>query len=40
MLLGPTVSAGFRAQYDVTPDGQRFLLNTPVERSDDVLFPS
>jgi hypothetical protein len=27
--------AGFRQQYDVTPDGQRFLLNVPVEESGD-----
>ena len=30
MLNGPTSAVGFRAQYDVTPDGQRFLLNVPV----------
>jgi hypothetical protein len=31
MLNGPVASVGFRAQYDVTPDGQRFLVNVPVE---------
>jgi hypothetical protein len=31
MLNGPNTVAGFRAQYDVTRDGQRFLLNVPVE---------
>ena len=31
MLNGPNTIAGFRAQYDVTRDGQRFLLNVPVE---------
>ena len=30
MLNGPSTAVGFRAQYDVTPDGQRFLLNVPV----------
>jgi hypothetical protein len=25
---------GFRAQYDVTADGQRFLLNVPVQDQD------
>lgn len=33
MLNGPTTAVGFRAQYDVTPDGQRFLLNVPVEKA-------
>ncbi len=31
MLIGPTPAVGFRQQYDVTPDGQRFLLNVPSE---------
>jgi hypothetical protein len=31
MLGGPSTVAGFRAQYDVTADGQRFLLNVPVD---------
>jgi len=31
LLNGPNVSTGFRAQYDVTPDGRRFLLNVPLE---------
>ena len=31
LLNGPTISTGFRAQYDVTPDGKRFLVNIPVE---------
>jgi hypothetical protein len=31
MLNGPAAGIGRRAQYDVTPDGQRFLLNVPVE---------
>jgi hypothetical protein len=30
-LNGPTSPVGFRAQYDVTRDGQRFLLNVPAE---------
>jgi eukaryotic-like serine/threonine-protein kinase len=29
LLNGPAAAPGFRAQYDVTPDGQRFLLNVP-----------
>jgi Tol biopolymer transport system component len=33
ILNGPVSSIGFRAQYDVTRDGQRFLLNVPVEDS-------
>jgi dipeptidyl aminopeptidase/acylaminoacyl peptidase len=33
MLNGPAAAVGFRAQYDVTPDGQRFLLNVPVENT-------
>ena len=31
LLNGPNVGQGFRAQYDVARDGQRFLLNVPVE---------
>ena len=31
MLNGPNVANGFRQQYDVTRDGQRFLLNVPLE---------
>jgi Tol biopolymer transport system component len=31
LLNGPAAALGFRAQYDVTRDGQRFLLNVPVE---------
>lgn len=31
MLLGPVTATGFMNQYDVAPDGQRFLLNVPVE---------
>ena len=31
LLNGTTSPPGFRAQYDVTRDGQRFLLNLPVE---------
>jgi hypothetical protein len=30
LLGGPAPVTGFRAQYDVTADGQRFLLNVPV----------
>jgi hypothetical protein len=30
LLNGPTTTVGFRAQYDVTRDGRRFLLNVPV----------
>jgi serine/threonine protein kinase len=33
LLNGPTISTGFRAQYDVTPDGKRFLVNIPVEEA-------
>ena len=33
MLLGPVTSLGFNPQYDVTADGQRFLLNVPVDDS-------
>jgi hypothetical protein len=31
VLNGPISPVGFRAQYDVTRDGQRFLLNVPAE---------
>jgi eukaryotic-like serine/threonine-protein kinase len=31
LLNGATAAAGFRAQYDVTHDGQKFLLNVPLE---------
>ena len=31
VLNGPNSAIGFRAQYDVTRDGQRFLLNVPAE---------
>jgi hypothetical protein len=31
LLNGPSSLFGFRAQYDVTRDGQRFLLNLPAE---------
>jgi hypothetical protein len=31
LLNGPNAGTGFRAQYDVMRDGQRFLLNVPVE---------
>jgi hypothetical protein len=31
LLNGPNGAQGFRAQYDVTRDGQKFLLNVPVE---------
>ena len=33
MLNGPNPAFGFRAQYDVTRDGQRFLLNVPLEET-------
>jgi hypothetical protein len=31
LLGGPVLVTGFRPQYDVTADGQRFLLNVPVD---------
>jgi eukaryotic-like serine/threonine-protein kinase len=31
LLNGPNTGTGFHAQYDVTRDGQKFLLNVPVE---------
>ncbi len=31
ILGGPSTVVGFRAQYDVTANGQRFLLNVPVD---------
>jgi Tol biopolymer transport system component len=34
MLRGPSVSVGLRAQYDVSADGQRFLINVPVEKDE------
>jgi eukaryotic-like serine/threonine-protein kinase len=33
ILLGPTAAVGFRQQYDVTPDGKRFLINVPIDDS-------
>ena len=33
MLNGPNNAIGFRPQYDVTRDGQRFLLNVPLEET-------
>ena len=33
ILNGPSYPNGFRAQYDVTRDGQRFLLNVPAEEA-------
>jgi len=33
MLNGPIAKVGFRAQYDVSSDGRRFLVNLPVEES-------
>jgi hypothetical protein len=33
MLNGRNPAVGFRAQYDVTRDGQRFLLNVPLEET-------
>ena len=37
LLGGPATVTGFRAQYDVTADGKRFLLNLPVDETPD--FP-
>ena len=31
VLNGPSLAVGFRQQFDVAPDGQRFLLNVPLE---------
>ena len=31
LLNGPANAAGIRHQYDVAPDGQRFLLNVPLD---------
>ena len=31
MLNGANSAVGFKAQYDVTRDGQRFLINMPLE---------
>lgn len=33
LLNGPVIATGFRAQYDVARDGQRFLLNVPLEET-------
>jgi serine/threonine protein kinase len=33
LLGGPAAVAGFRAQYDVSAKGQRFLLNVPVDET-------
>jgi Tol biopolymer transport system component len=33
MLNGPSVPVGFRHQYDAARDGQRFLLNVPLEET-------
>ena len=33
MLNGPNIGVGIRQQYDVTRDGQRFLLNVPLEEA-------
>jgi len=33
MLNGPNTAVGFRQQYDVTRDGQRFLINVPLEET-------
>jgi hypothetical protein len=38
LLGGPAMVTGFRAQYDVTANGQRFLLNVPVDKTPD--FPA
>ena len=38
LLGGPAIVTGFRAQYDVTADGQQFLLNVPVDETTD--FPA
>ena len=34
LLNGPTYGPGFRSQYDVARDGQRFLLNVPLDDAD------
>jgi Tol biopolymer transport system component len=34
LLNGPSTAPGIRAQYDVARDGQRFLLNVPLEDAD------
>jgi hypothetical protein len=31
MLAGPLLRLGYQAQFDIAPDGSRFLLNVPVE---------
>ena len=33
LLNGPNITPGFNPQYDVTRDGQRFLLNVPLEET-------
>jgi hypothetical protein len=33
LLNGPTVSTGFRAQYEPTRDGRRFLMNVGLEET-------
>ncbi len=33
LLNGPTVSTGFRAQYEPTRDGRRFLMNVALEET-------
>jgi Tol biopolymer transport system component len=38
MLNGPSTGIGFRAQYDVASDGQRFLVNVPVEEKGTQAF--
>jgi hypothetical protein len=35
MLNGPNSAVNYRAQYDVTPNGQRFLINLPVESAEE-----
>jgi Tol biopolymer transport system component len=35
MLNGPNSAVNFRGQYDVTPNGQRFLINLPVESAEE-----
>ena len=33
LLNGPDTHRGFKQQYDVTRDGQRFLINVPLEEA-------
>jgi hypothetical protein len=35
LLNGPSNAPGTRHQYDVAPDGQRFLLNVPLDDAAD-----